>query len=312
MPSTRALNGDATVFETGCLTRDGAVVLLRTSLPPSFPADPPELTLSTSVTHPWVDPHSRRVVFDGARPWRSTSSLSALISDVRQSLAAGATLPDPPRPRGGSSAAPVPAQPQQQQPQQQQQQQHDRSRSAAGAADALASLRVSGDPAVRDVMAALHAAPSAQLARLLCDDASFAALLAASAEGAEPAQLAAALRAGNAEAAAESLSLAEEASLVRSGTTLLRATDFADARRKYDELAARASALRRRASPEELSAQLGRLAASDEAEGAALEAKLMGGEVTPEAFVKAFRAARARFHARDDKRRGLAAVSGVY
>jgi len=263
--------------------------------PPALPLTPPA-QVSLQVTHPWVDPRSRLVQYArragpplpglallsaarSARPWREGASLAALVQHVVDAL-------------GSQARAPLDhAWP---------------SAQAASASSALRSLSLDGSDALA---ARLQALSSAELARCLASPAeALAPLLCQLAAESEAQAVVRQLRASNAAAAQANLELAEEAAGLRAQVAIVRSTDFEAARRAYCEAAEAAAALREKCGTPALRAALAERARADEAEGEALEARLAAGEVGVEAFVRAYKAARARFHLREMKRAAAAHI----
>lgn len=211
------------------------------------------------------------------------------MGDVRASLAAqGWSLPR----AGGPAPSAASASPS--------------GRDDASVASLLRSLSLdagAGAGAAADALRArLDALPTSALRALLTDDPPFAALIADAAAASEAAALAEQLRASVVDAAQRNLRLAAEAGDLRAQCAIVRATDFADAKAEYDAAAARQAALLARCAPAALLAALGAAAAADDAEAEALEAQLLAGDVAPDAFLKAFRPLKRRFHLRQLKR----------
>lgn len=214
-----------------------------------------------------------------ARPWREGASLAALVSHVVDSL-------------GSQARAPLDhAWP---------------SAQTASTSSALRSLSLDGSDALA---ARLQALSSAELARCLASpEEALAPLLCQLAAESEAQAVVRQLRASNAAAAQANLELAEEAAGLRAQVAIVRSTDFEAARRAYCEAVEEAAALREKCGTPALRAALAERARADEAEGEALEARLAAGEVGVEAFVRAYKAARARFHLREMKRAAAAHI----
>jgi hypothetical protein len=308
VPGARPLNGEASLLEAPCVTSDGVPFSLRVcvfspvlSLPPrprcfvtratmciipnsalplGFPVEPPELSVTLTVRHPWVDPASRGVNYTASRPWREGSSLAALVGDVQAALAATGKAPEGHARVGNSSS------------------------SGAGQASPVAGLMRTlsldgGDTCV----AALNALTSAQLVGCLAEPSvHFLPLCLAAAKRSEAAALTASLRASNAAAAQLNVSLAQEAADLRAQSAIIRSTDFNPAKQRYDAAAAQQAELVARVSVPGLVQQLQVAASRDEAESEALEASFLGGQLAADQFARQHKALRARYHLRMLKR----------
>ena len=269
------------------MTRDAR---LRSALPLGFPVEPPELSVTLTVRHPWVDAASRGVSYSASRPWREGSSLAALVGDVQAALAATGKAPEGHVRVVTSSSS---------------------SSSSAGQASPVAGLMrtlslVGGDACVT----ALNALSSAQLVECLVEPSThFLPLCLAAAKRSEAAALTASLRASNAAAAQLNISLAQEAADLRAQSAIIRSTDFTPAKQRYDDAAAQQAELLARVSVPGLVQQLQAAASRDEAESEALEAAFLGGSLPADQFTRQHKALRARYHLRMLKR--AAAVAGA-
>jgi hypothetical protein len=114
------------------------------------------------------------------------------------------------------------------------------------------------------------------------------------------------LAAAVADAAQRNCELASEAGDIRAQCSIVRATDWAPAKARYDDVVARASALRARCAPAALLADLAKGAAEDDAASEEAERQLLAGELAPDAFLKAYKPLRRRHHARLLKRAAAA------
>ncbi len=221
-----------------------------------------------------------------ARPWREGSSLASLVGDVQATLSSHARAPP-----GHAFTA-----------------------TAAGTSSSGGPLISSGPNAVAGLMrslsldgadacaARLAALPNAELLACLTDTDAFHAVLSRAAAESEAAAVAAQLRESNAAAASANLALAAEAADIRTAIAIVRSTDFASAKARYDAAAARQAALRERTSVAALVKQLAEGAAADERASDQAEQQLLSGDLAPEAFVKTYKALRLRYHTRELKR----------
>ena len=268
------------------MTRDAR---LRSALPLGFPVEPPELSVTLTVRHPWVDAASRGVSYSASRPWREGSSLAALVGDVQAALAAIGKAPEG-HVRVVTSSS---------------------SSSSAGQASPVAGLMRTlsldgGDACVT----ALNALSSAQLVECLVEPSThFLPLCLAAAKRSEAAALTASLRASNAAAAQLNISLAQEAADLRAQSAIIRSTDFTPAKQRYDDAAAQQAELLARVSVPGLVQQLQAAASRDETDSEALEASFLGGQLPADQFARQHKALRARYHLRMLKR--AAAVAGA-
>lgn len=234
--------------------------------PVGGPINPPRLLRHVRRSGHQLDSDSLSL---SARPWSAEDSLAALVAEVARQLAAGAKL----APGATASSA------------------------AQQAPDALsAQPRRTTE---QDALALrLDALPTSALKNLLLDDAAFAKLLAPDAAASDVAQLAAQLRGAVTDAARRNVQLASEAADIRSQCAIIRSTDFALAKERYDAAAAAAAALSARVAPAALLAALGQGAAADEEESEVLEGRLVAGEIGLEAFLRGHKALRRRHHLR--------------
>ena len=58
-PTAQARNQQRTIFEVGLRLATGVVLTLRTTLPPGFPAQAPQLQINSPAMHPWLDAYAR-------------------------------------------------------------------------------------------------------------------------------------------------------------------------------------------------------------------------------------------------------------
>jgi ESCRT-I complex subunit VPS37 len=88
---------------------DGTLTSMRISLPPSFPADRPALSITSPVRHPWVDGIGR-LSFPLLDRWGApTVRLAAVVADAFKGLG-GTPAPLPSRaqaPGGGATTSPM-------------------------------------------------------------------------------------------------------------------------------------------------------------------------------------------------------------
>jgi len=221
-----------------------------------------------------VDP-TQPLYVRSARPWREGASLAALVSDVQQTLRACGRAPAGHAASAAASAGPP---------------------SVAGL---LRSLSLDG----ADVCAVrLAALATSELAKLLTDPAAFTTLLAGAAQDSEAAALAQQLRSATRSAAEANLALAQEAAELRQQCAIVRSSDFAPAKARYDAAVLRQQTLRERCSASTLLAQLAAGCAEDEASSDDLERRLVAGELQADAWLKAYKPLRTRMHVRELKR----------
>ena len=249
----------------------------------------PQLSVSLTLCHPWVDATSRAVSYSASRPWREGSSLAALVGDVQAALAATGKAPEGTAWSGGLGSNTGSGGP------------------AAPVAGLMRTLSLDGGDAC---VASLNGLTSQQLVDCLVEPTThFLPLCLSAARRSEAAALTASLRASNAAAAQLNVSLAQEASDLRAQSAIIRLTDFAPAKQRYDEAAAQQVALLARVSVPGLVQQLQAAAQLDEAESEALEAAFLAGQLPADQFARQHKALRARFHLRMLKR--ASAVAGV-
>ena len=234
------------------------------------------------------------------RPWREGASLASLVIHVQESLATHSRAPldhtFPPAsvpPRSTSEPA------------------------ASASADPSAHLRQLSLDGSDGLLERLRALSNEELLSCLAtpEDSPLPSLLLSVAQQSEALSVVSQLRSSNAAAAAANLELAESATGLRSQLAIIRSTDFAAAQQRYSAAAEAQQRLLARVSTPVLLQELQKLARADEAEGERLEAALLGevgegeggvGALSAEAFVKAYKAVRLRFHTREMK---LAALS---
>ena len=232
------------------------------------------------MVHPWVNAATRRIDYSLSRPWRDGSSLAGLVMDVLDALQANAKAP------AGHAAAVA--------------------SSASARPHPVAGLMRSSSLDGGDAcVAALRSMTSAQLADCLTEPAThFVPVCAAAAACSEAAAVVASLRASNVEAAQLNCSLAQEAADIRSQSAIVRSTDFAPAKARYDAAAQAQADLIARCSVPVLAKQLADAAAQDEVDSEACEAAFVGGQLPVEQFVRQHKALRVRYHTRMLKKAG--------
>ncbi|KAL6770820.1 VPS37 [Auxenochlorella protothecoides x Auxenochlorella symbiontica] len=87
---SRALNPDRSLLEVAFTLQDGTPASVRASLPPTFPQDPPSLSATPALQHPWINPDGKLEPPSLASWGRGGARLAAVVQQVVAELAAKA------------------------------------------------------------------------------------------------------------------------------------------------------------------------------------------------------------------------------